>query len=1389
MGAPRGGKRLIKSRRRVQDEGEEEDDNLVVAAEDDSLSEGSIVSDADDDADGEGSDDSETEPPQEKDLAAESQANGRRGDTHHPSEQPPMKPPAPTLSGATGDTEAMMNGLRISEEAEAEEVHFDDLKNEAGAQISAEHPISQSYSTINDKRRREHDEYKKRRDEDPAFVPNRGGFFMHDHRSAAPGLNGFKPPTRGRGRGRIGIGGPFPPSSSTEHSGPVDAPWRHDLHETVAIPGIEPADSDLQGKQQASNPSFKTQPPNRSFSKTTRIGNVQVRVFLSGMLEPIVFSGVPVNSHTRLPHHRPPLRRDKPVRISIPEMSIRYIFPSTDRSFIFIPRALRPNQQGFGRVRGRGSFGAGYGSFGPLSSRRTSVYAGSGYSPSIAMSRRSSLAREAREVSAVAVMSPSQVMMNQQRVVSMEPGKPVVRLPPAAEQAQQQTPSGAPVVVLPQPSTYPLPQKPTFHENRPEDLPMYHPKPERSLQVADIESPAALDFNPPAPQQQPFHQQVPMQMTTQSYPPPPPPPLQYPHSRHPSHPSQASGGTPLPQIPEATIHAQPFQSFAYPPPQGLYPQQYAQPIYFYPPPDQGVGSPAAAPPFVPGQQYFYPMTMPPAPAPPPQAEPTTQAGTVAHEAGGMVYYYNPSELAASTESSATYPPAYAPAQATGNMASHHIASSPDTPVAVKITINGKEEHRRFKLILKDLEATVLPDKLRYLLAIPQSKEVVFERYSDSSASFVTLDSNNAPVYKQLYRAAKAKGKLRLRVTINDKSSPKLEAQETPMAATDRLPSCSYVHPYISDPSNADQSPSSRISTLEDLKTLSAAPSTATLTPSDKSDAKPKSERPPYFWPVSESSPFSSATKATFEKKSSNAEQIKEQNIEDDNGGEAPVPRFFSTPEECLNQLAAIQHKRAVIRNLQKTCIPTNFSICCNRCDRTIPDDHWHCGICDGGDYDLCGECVRKGFLCENDDHWLIKRFVKDGKVINSTTETIAPKQSLKIDEKKEIPGAFASDVKCEPINKLERTCNSCVQGDRYKCAVCHDTDFCAKCEALPRLKHNRTHPLLKFKTPVRNVSVSTYGEKGSGEPMRAMGDQPPPTSSKSTETTPPGPSANAATQVQTIVEVKPAKAVKEEPMIIQQKPRVSITATPLHAAFVRDTIVDGSVIAPNTQFTQTWTLRNQGPRTWPAGCSVCFVGGDSMLNIDSNHPSSMGQLNKALSTNTIDRPIEKGEEVDFAVTMRTSEREGKAISYWRLKTAVGTPFGHRLWCDVNVRKTAKVEEFVEETKAGKSRLKAEDAKVELETKQQAEQPKTSQMIFPTLEKESPVSSTHEAEPSSNAPVTAAVLSPAEQDLLEDVESLELDDDDESSDEGFLTDEEYELIASSDELEVAKNGKK
>ena len=310
--------------------------------------------------------------------------------------------------------------------------------------------------------------------------------------------------------------------------------------------------------------------------------------------------------------------------------------------------------------------------------------------------------------------------------------------------------------------------------------------------------------------------------------------------------------------------------------------------------------------------------------------------------------------------------------------------------------------------------------------------------------------------------------------------------------------------------------------------------------------------------------------------------------------------------------------------------------------------------------------------------------------------------------------------------------------------------------------------------------------------MHAMGDQHPRTSSKATETNAPAASANAATQVQTIAEVKPVEPTVAEPSVkAANAPKPADLAAEVNAHFVKDTISDGAVMASGSQFTQTWTLRNPGPHPWPAGCSVCFIGGDGMLDVDPNHPSHITQIRKAIKTNTIEHAVQNGESADFRVAMRAPEREGKAISYWRLKMADGTPFGHKLWCDINVKKAAPSEEattkHIEDIAAHQPKVE-DEAEAEADAIATEANPASSQMVFPKLDKESPVSSITQDAPDSE-PKTVAAPVPAPFDDLLDVESLELDDDEDDSDEGFLTDEEYELVASGDEMEEAKNGKK
>ena len=167
----------------------------------------------------------------------------------------------------------------------------------------------------------------------------------------------------------------------------------------------------------------------------------------------------------------------------------------------------------------------------------------------------------------------------------------------------------------------------------------------------------------------------------------------------------------------------------------------------------------------------------------------------------------------------------------------------------------------------------------------------------------------------------------------------------------------------------------------------------------------------------------------------------ESSVKEETANEAPVPRSFTARDQFHSELASMSKTRpttfACGMPSHTFQMPGSaFSVYCNSCHKPIPDAHWHCSICDDGDFDLCRECVDNQVLCGVDGHWLIKRFVRNGRVITSTTETIASKKTVKAESEKEVPGAFISSTKeddlySETIDMTTRTCNSCVGGKLY----------------------------------------------------------------------------------------------------------------------------------------------------------------------------------------------------------------------------------------------------------------------------------------------------------------------------------------------------------------------
>jgi ankyrin repeat protein len=124
----------------------------------------------------------------------------------------------------------------------------------------------------------------------------------------------------------------------------------------------------------------------------------------------------------------------------------------------------------------------------------------------------------------------------------------------------------------------------------------------------------------------------------------------------------------------------------------------------------------------------------------------------------------------------------------------------------------------------------------------------------------------------------------------------------------------------------------------------------------------------------------------------------------------------------------------------------------------------------------------------------------------------------------------------------------------------------------------------------------------------------------------------------------------------------------LVSIFKSDTIIDGTVMAPDMDFEQTWVLRNDGDIPWPSGCMLIFISGNSMGRPELQETSSTGDLKPYNMSAATSNLVEPGQEASFTVYLRSPPREGRFISYWRLVTKSGVRFGHRLWCDIVVKK-------------------------------------------------------------------------------------------------------------------------
>ncbi len=111
------------------------------------------------------------------------------------------------------------------------------------------------------------------------------------------------------------------------------------------------------------------------------------------------------------------------------------------------------------------------------------------------------------------------------------------------------------------------------------------------------------------------------------------------------------------------------------------------------------------------------------------------------------------------------------------------------------------------------------------------------------------------------------------------------------------------------------------------------------------------------------------------------------------------------------------------------------------------------------------------------------------------------------------------------------------------------------------------------------------------------------------------------------------------------------TITPTHtpqvkcdqAAFVSETIPDGSRFNPGRTFTKTWTIRNSGTCTWDANYDLVFVSGDAM-----GAPAAI-QLTS--------EPVPPGDSVEIVLELRAPLSIGTHRGDFKLRNPNGLIFG------------------------------------------------------------------------------------------------------------------------------------
>ncbi|KAI3622325.1 zz type zinc finger domain-containing protein [Moniliophthora roreri] len=128
--------------------------------------------------------------------------------------------------------------------------------------------------------------------------------------------------------------------------------------------------------------------------------------------------------------------------------------------------------------------------------------------------------------------------------------------------------------------------------------------------------------------------------------------------------------------------------------------------------------------------------------------------------------------------------------------------------------------------------------------------------------------------------------------------------------------------------------------------------------------------------------------------------------------------------------------------------------------------------------------------------------------------------------------------------------------------------------------------------------------------------------------------------------ISPISQAESEP---QHEPR-------LDATYIDDrSVPDGQIFPPGAEFVKSWRMMNTGNVEWPEGTELVFVGGDCLERIQKNAVTRIG---KAGASESVD--VWTGE-------LKAPEKEGRYVSYYRLRDDQGVVFGDSIWLDITVK--------------------------------------------------------------------------------------------------------------------------